>query len=105
MQDEGSEIRAAEIRQLWDMRHDRQLVMARAEMPRKTLNPHLLERLANWGEQLRDTQAATAEGGIQMIRREAVEDLEKLGPKGQNIRVSQTSGPKFLPSRRVRPDA
>lgn len=100
VQDEGSEIRSAEIRQLWDMRHDRQLVMARAEMPpRKTLNPHLLERLAHWGEQLRETQADTPQGGIQMIRREAVEDLEQIDSRGQNVRVSQASGPNFLPNR------
>ena len=100
VQDEGTEIRSAEIRQLWNMRHDRELVMARVEMPpRKSLNPHLLERLANWGEQLRETQAATPPGGIQMIRREAVEDLEQFETSGQNVHVCQASGPNFLPSR------
>ena len=35
VQDEGTKIRAAEIQRLWEMRHDQQLVTARAEMPRK----------------------------------------------------------------------
>jgi glycosyltransferase involved in cell wall biosynthesis len=92
VQDEGTQIRSAEIRQLWAMRHDEQLVMARAEMPRKTLNPHLLNRLATWGEELRDAEPDTAPRGIQMIRREAVEDLQRLGADVQGVRVSKVSG-------------
>ena len=111
VQEEGTRIRSAEIRQLWEMRHDRQLVMARAEMPRKTLNPHLVQRLESWGEQLRDTQQATQQGGIQMIRREAVEDLEQLGHGDPKQVVRQPASPcpiappKFLPQHTASPAA
>ncbi len=96
VQDEAAAIRTTEIRQLWDMRHDRQLVMARAEMPRKSLSPDLLDRLSTWGEQLRETPQTTPPGGIQMIRREAVEDLDRLRATGQDAPVSHTSRPNFL---------
>ncbi len=91
VQEEGTEIHSAEIRRLWEMRHDKQLVMARAEMPRKTLSPHLLEQLANWGEQLRDAQTGAQHGGIQMIRREAMEDIDRSDPQTRNVRVCQVS--------------
>ena len=99
VQDEGSEIRSAEIRRLWDMRHDPQLVMARAELPREDPEPSSAERLADWGEQLRETQAANP-------RRDP--DDPSRGRRGpgtarfaqpQRLRVCQTTGPNFLPSR------
>ena len=98
VQDEGTEIRGAEIRRLWEMRHDRQLVMARAELPRRALNPHLLDRLANWGEQLREARCITPEGGIQMIRREALADLADADPAAARDIAGdgRLTGPNFL---------
>ncbi len=99
--DEATEIRTSELRALWDMRHDRQLVMARAQAPRKSLSPHLLGRLSTWGEQLRAARETTSSGGpspggIQMIRREAVEDLEQVGLQDPQVRICQIAGPNFL---------
>lgn len=94
VQDEGGEIRAAEIRQLWQMRNDRDLVMARAATPRRALSPHLLERLHHWGEQLRHAEAESR-GGVQMIRREAVEQLDQSGPDAP---CRQVPAPNFLPA-------
>ena len=98
VQDEGAAVSSVEIRRLWDLRHDQELVIARAEMPCRASNPHLLHRLANWGEQLRSTRAAAAPGGIQMIRREAVEELAFQdtahgGPRGRGVRLCKAPGP------------
>ena len=75
-------------------------------MPRKSLNPHLLDRLSAWGEQLRVSQPHAQQGGIQMIRREAVEELNQLAPDQSELGVRQMSaaqtpispiaGPNFL---------
>lgn len=86
VQEEGSEVCCSEIQKLWRMRHDRQLVMARAENPRKIPSPHLLDRVAGWGEQLRQGEPASS-GGIQMIRRDAVDELEQLGQDSREVRV------------------
>lgn len=98
IQDEGAEVSSAEIRRLWELRHDQELLVARAEMPRRTLSPHLLDRLANWGEQLRSDPAAAAPGGIQMIRREAVaelayEDAAHPALRGRGVSICRVPAP------------
>ena len=95
VQDEGTEPCQAEIRQLWAMRHDKQLVMARAEAPPRPLSPRLLNHLATWGGQLRSKQPEQQPGGIQMIRREAVDDLEQLGVDMHGVKIRQVAAPKF----------
>lgn len=95
VQEEEAEIRCTELKKLWDMRHDQDLVMARAEMPRKIPNPHLLNRLAGWGEQLRNA-ASSPQGGIQMIRREALADLDHLPPQSHNVRFCNLSRPNYF---------
>lgn len=105
VQEEGSEVCCSEIQKLWEMRHDRHLVMARAEKPRRIPSPHLLDRLAGWGEQLRGGQAA-APGGIQMIRRQAVAELEQFGADGDEIPVRHVSASSpFLESSPATPAA
>lgn len=90
VQEEGNEVCCSEIQRLWEMRHDRHLVMARAEKPRRIPSPHLLDRVSGWGEQLRSGQAEGL-GGIQMIRREAVAELEKLEADSEEVRVRHVS--------------
>jgi hypothetical protein len=92
VQDEGAEVSSVEIRRLWEMRHDEELVTARTELPQRASNPHLLDRLASWGEQLRQAPAENAQHGIQMIRRDAVEELAGqaqllAGPRGRSISI------------------
>ncbi len=93
--DETTPIRVSELRQLWNLRNDRQLVMARAQTPRRSLSPHLLERLSTWGEQLRATQDEPAQGGLQMIRRETVEQLDQLDSLHPGSQVSHVTAPLF----------
>lgn len=76
--DEATPIRASELRSLWSMRNDRELVMARAEMPCPFPSPHVLDRLSAWGDQMHDAPAALGFAGMQMIRREAVEELTAM---------------------------
>jgi glycosyltransferase involved in cell wall biosynthesis len=76
--DEATPISATELRQLWSMRNDSELVTARAEMPRRFSTRHVLDRVSAWGGQRHWASAAHGPGGVQMIRREAVEELAAL---------------------------
>jgi hypothetical protein len=76
VQDQAAKISISKIRHLWNMRHDDELVMARAEAPPQTLSPQLLERLGSWAEQLRTATVADSATGVQMIRRRAVEEMD-----------------------------
>jgi len=95
VQEEGTEIRSTQLQRLWALRHDQELVMARAEMPRELPSPHLLQRVAGWGEQLRNAPNSPR-GGIQMIRREAVTALERSGHATHKLRLCNVGGPSFL---------
>jgi glycosyltransferase involved in cell wall biosynthesis len=93
--DEATPISATELRNLWSMRHDRELVMARAELPRRFLSPRVLDRLSAWGDQMRHAPATHGFGGVQMIRREAVEELAAMEADQQAHGVGRAPRPKF----------
>jgi len=95
VQEENSTASAAEMRRLWRMRNDRQLIIARAECAQRPLSPHLMDRLTAWGNQLQQAAADEEGTGIQMIRREAVQQLD--GPKNRSagVRVVQSSRPRY----------
>jgi glycosyltransferase involved in cell wall biosynthesis len=95
VQEEGTEIRSTELQRLWAMRHDHELVMARAEMPRERPSPHLLQHVAGWDEQLRNAPN-NPRGGIQMIRRAAITELERSGPAMHKLRLCNIGGPGCL---------
>jgi glycosyltransferase involved in cell wall biosynthesis len=64
----------ADLRRLWSLREDQQLVMAPADARPGVLNPGLLERLTTWGQTLRNLAHSDGRGGgIQMIRRDGAE--------------------------------
>jgi glycosyltransferase involved in cell wall biosynthesis len=67
-----------DLKRLWSLRHDRQVVLARAHQP-GTLDPALLERLATWGQTLKSLARYKPKGGLQMIRRDAAETLFNAG--------------------------
>ncbi len=74
VQDADSPLSPADLRRLWQLRTDDQLVMARTEPP--AVNPQLMDRLSQWGTALKETAAEyRGQGGIQMIRRQAVSEL------------------------------
>jgi glycosyltransferase involved in cell wall biosynthesis len=63
----------ADLRRLWSLREDQQLVMARADARPGVLSPGLLDRLTTWGQQLKNLAQNENGGGIQMIRRDGAE--------------------------------
>jgi len=77
--DETTPISANELRKLWSMRHDQELVAAHTESPRRFPSPHVRNRVAAWGEPMQARPAIDASGGIQMIRREAAQKLVAAG--------------------------
>jgi hypothetical protein len=66
----------ADLRRLWSLRADDQVVMARAETKPGVVSPALLERLSTWGQALKSLAAGGGSlGGIQLIRRDAAEQI------------------------------
>jgi glycosyltransferase involved in cell wall biosynthesis len=81
----GQEARVAveELRRLWALRGDRRLLVARSRTTARRIDPGLINRLANWAHrvapQLEPATAAVENwGGLQMLRREAVEQLRPI---------------------------
>jgi GT2 family glycosyltransferase len=68
--DSGQPLSAACLRELWQLRHDQELVAARPQPVRETT---WLEQLIQWANQL--PAAESRQGGLQMIRRDAVREL------------------------------
>ena len=77
-----------DLRRLWSLRHDRQLVMARAQQP-GLLDSALVERLYTWGQTLRNLQRHKLAGGLQMIRRDAAQSI--AGHKKQSSSLASAS--------------
>jgi cellulose synthase/poly-beta-1,6-N-acetylglucosamine synthase-like glycosyltransferase len=78
--DPAAPMSGEQLRRLWAMRDDSELVIAQAEPETPMFGPGLLERLTRWGESLkRSMQQEGRGGGMQMIRRRAVNEL-RLSP-------------------------
>ncbi len=68
-------LRLGDLRRLWEMRNDEELVSARAATP-PTIEPRLLKQLSTWGAAVKRLAAEQdRQGGVQMIRRRAVREL------------------------------
>jgi glycosyltransferase involved in cell wall biosynthesis len=72
VQEDAASLSPADLRRLWALRNDEELVMARSQPRPGIFDDRLLARLSQWG---RNLQTAAAGGGIHMIRRSAVERL------------------------------
>ena len=76
VQDEHAAISSNDLRRLWELRQNQQLVMARTPSKPLNLQPELLDRLTAWGEALKQHANETNQAGaIHMIRRGAIEEL------------------------------
>jgi len=76
VQDEFANISSNDLRRLWEMRQNQQLVMARTPSKPLNISPDLLDRLTAWGEALKQHATETNQGAaIHMIRRGAIEEL------------------------------
>lgn len=63
---------AVELRQLWNMRDDAKLVMARLPRGPENLTDDLITRLMSWGEALRDAGDQNNAKCVRMLRRSAM---------------------------------
>lgn len=73
VQDGASPLRPSEIRRLWSLRANDDVLIARSEglqQPRP-LDPGLLKRLMAWGAKVTQTAEEQQRSGLQMIRRQA----------------------------------
>jgi glycosyltransferase involved in cell wall biosynthesis len=68
-----------EILQLWQLRKDEQLVIARAATRVRRIDQQLLQRLQDWGRKLEEHWPVprAVVNGLQMMRKDAVKSLSK----------------------------
>lgn len=97
VQEENARLSPGDLRRLWSMRHDDQLVTARAPGI-KPLGNDLLQKLGLWGRALKTNAALRSSGGLQMIRRAAIEELSDVDEPAQDLTVIHA-----LPAETVRP--
>jgi cellulose synthase/poly-beta-1,6-N-acetylglucosamine synthase-like glycosyltransferase len=75
VQEDFADVSPTDLRRLWSLRHDRQVVMARSQRQAGIFDAALLERLTTWGQALRNLARRASPGGIQMIRRDGAQSL------------------------------
>jgi cellulose synthase/poly-beta-1,6-N-acetylglucosamine synthase-like glycosyltransferase len=92
VQEEQTEISTADIRRLWEMRHDEKLIMARAqsEVPKNRIQSAsgLMDRLTRWAAALQQAGRSTSTG-MQMIRRQAMEDLRRNPAPEEELTITE----------------
>ena len=103
VQENAASLSSTDLRQLWSLRHDEELVMARAASRPGVFDPQLLDRLSQWGQTLKTADQSANAGGIHMIRRAAVERL--LADNGGDEDLALTELPARPPVRTDRPHA
>jgi glycosyltransferase involved in cell wall biosynthesis len=81
-----------DLRRLWSLRRDPDVVMARAARQPGVIQPELLERLTTWGQTLRQQSGSAAASSIQMIRRDAVHGLADT-PISASAPAAMPNGP------------
>ncbi|MHB0960724.1 MAG: glycosyltransferase family 2 protein [Pirellulaceae bacterium] len=94
--EETTPIRATELRRLWEMRHDQELVTARTEAPCPPRTPHGLDRLTVWGDPVLHPSNAHRFAGVQMLRREAVEELAAVQAESEPLHGGRPPRPNLL---------
>jgi glycosyltransferase involved in cell wall biosynthesis len=96
--DHHSPLSARQLRRLWALRNDPQVVIARAEAERpRPISSGLLDRVSAWGETLRQSvQKSEPQGGVQMIRRQGVADLADCESPQRELRLDRVEGAECL---------
>lgn len=77
----GSRIEIGELRRLWSLRVDPRLLVARSRTTARRVDAGLINRLSQWAQRLTNQSepmesAVESFGGLQMIRREAMQKLQ-----------------------------
>ena len=94
-----------EILQLWQLRKDEQLVIARAATRVRRIDQQLLQRLHEWGRKLEEQWPAprAVVNGLQMMRKDGVKSLSSVKDSAEDLEVTHQShrritAPKFIQS-------
>ena len=92
-----------EILQLWQLRKDEQLVIARAATRVRRIDQQLFQRLHEWGRKLEEHWPVprAVVNGLQMMRKEGVKSLSKIKDSSEELEVTHQShrritAPKFI---------
>jgi glycosyltransferase involved in cell wall biosynthesis len=81
--DSRAPLRVGDLRRLWEMRNQEELISARAATP-PVIEPQLLQKLSTWGAAVKRLAAEhDRQGGMQMIRRRAVSELAQNGNEAE----------------------
>lgn len=95
-----------ELLQMWQLRRDEQLVVARAATRVRRIDSGLLQRLQNWGRKLEEQWPEQRQGwnGLQMMRRSALKSMAGDPDMAEAMEVThqshrRISGPKVLETR------
>jgi cellulose synthase/poly-beta-1,6-N-acetylglucosamine synthase-like glycosyltransferase len=75
VQEDSATISPMQLRRLWSLRHDRSVLIARSQQKSILLEPELLERLSKWSTKLRKQATKMKPGGMQIIRRDAPQEV------------------------------
>jgi glycosyltransferase involved in cell wall biosynthesis len=94
--DTSGRLSPTDLRRLWSLRHDRQLVMARSQQP-GVLDPALVERLCTWGQTLRNLQRQKLAGGLAMIRRDGAQAIQGRNQQPAANTAGYTTAPTGRP--------
>lgn len=92
-----------EIHQLWQLRKDDQLVIARAATRVRRIDQQLLQRLHEWGRKLEEHWPVpkAVVNGLQMMRKEGLKSLPRIKDGSEDLEVTHQShrritAPKFI---------
>lgn len=120
---QATRIDTAELRRLWNLRVDPRLLVARSRTTARRVDAGLINRLSQWAGRLTNQSepmepAIESMGGLQMIRREA---MQKLQPSQADAAIAsmhrdakleishishqQLASPKLVEARRHRSEA
>jgi glycosyltransferase involved in cell wall biosynthesis len=82
-----------EIAQLWNLRKDEQLVIARAATRIRRIDQQMLQRLQEWGRKLEESWPANkvAAGSLQMMNRSRVTSLSGIKDSLTDLEVTHQS--------------
>ncbi len=87
--DSREPLRTSDLRRLWEMRNDEELISARATTP-PVIEPRLLKQLSTWGAAVKRLAAEQdQQGGVQMIRRHAMRSAAPIENEEADFAVSE----------------
>ncbi len=119
----GERIDISELRRLWNLRVDPRLLVARSRTTARRVDAGLINRLSQWAQRLTNHSepmepALESFGGLQMIRREALQKLQPtqadaaIAAMNRDARLEishishqQLASPKLVEARRSRSES